>query len=539
VGRFAPSVGIDGWPKLPSERYSAKGHVRIDDSGYELRDIETAVGSGSLRIDGRLGAGPELYGTDVTLEADGPDGSIVGVPFDLSLLAEPFRVRGRVRWLESGVHFHDVRVDLGGHRADVEGVLGKWPKLVGTNLDVELSGPDPSLITDLAGLDELPAEPFEISGHFDGTPAHFSMKNFQASLGNSDLAGSFQADLTDKPDVQGEFTAERLDLRPWLGSLLEGAPEERAETDANRGDTSADDDGLLIPDTSLQLDWLHEVDADVRLTAKQVVTSGYPLSNFEIGVRLRDGSLAVEPLTVVGPHGGELAGSFSLEPIDDAHRLVVDLTGKHLRLGLWTEDQDPSVWAPLDVDLRLDGIGRTAHEIAGSANGRLIWINHGGRVKNSAFGLLTADVLVTLMNILNPFRKDEPYTDYECLVLLVEVEDGVALLDPLAARSDKMTIVGRGRINLKNENLNLVWASKPRKGLGLSASAITNSYIKLGGTLSKPALEIKPLDAVATTGVAVATVGLSILAKGFWDRVTAEKKVCKQALKELEKQSAP
>ena len=37
-------------------------------------------------------------------------------------------------------------------------MLGKWPKLVGTNLDVELSGPDPSLLTDLAGLDELPAE---------------------------------------------------------------------------------------------------------------------------------------------------------------------------------------------------------------------------------------------------------------------------------------------------------------------------------------------------------------------------------------------
>ena len=27
------------------------------------------------------------------------------------------------------------------------------------------------------------------------------------------------------------------------------------------------------------------------------------------------------------------------------------------------------------------------------------------------------------------------------------------------------------------------WATKPRKGVGLSTSAITNSYIKLAGTL--------------------------------------------------------
>jgi hypothetical protein len=85
--------------------------------------------------------------------------------------------------------------------------------------------------------------------------------------------------------------------------------------------------------------------------------------------------------------------------------------------------------------------------------------------------------------------------------------------------------------------LNLEWVTKPRKGLGLSASMITNPYIKLGGTLAEPRLEMKPLEALTTTGVAVATAGLSILGKGMWDRVTAERKVCKQAIKKAEKQA--
>jgi hypothetical protein len=66
----------------------------------------------------------------------------------------------------------------------------------------------------------------------------------------------------------------------------------------------------------------------------------------------------------------------------------------------------------------------------------------------------------------------------------------------------------------------------------------TNPYIKLGGTLSNPAVEIKPLEAVTSTGVAVATLGISILARGSNDCVSAERKVCARALKRIEKKAA-
>ena len=105
---------------------------------------------------------------------------------------------------------------------------------------------------------------------------------------------------------------------------------------------------------------------------------------------------------------------------------------------------------------------------------------------------------------------------------------------PLAIRLGKVTIVGEGKINLENEKVDLEWATKPRKGIGISASTLTNSYIKLGGTLSDPALQLQPLQAATTTGIAVATGGLSLLGRGLWDRVTAEKKVCAKALKQFE-----
>jgi hypothetical protein len=66
---------------------------------------------------------------------------------------------------------------------------------------------------------------------------------------------------------------------------------------------------------------------------------------------------------------------------------------------------------------------------------------------------------------------------------------------------------------------------------------ITNPYIKLGGTLTNPSIQIKELQAVASTGVAVATLGLSLVAKGMLDRVMADRDVCQDALTAIDAQS--
>ena len=94
-----------------------------------------------------------------------------------------------------------------------------------------------------------------------------------------------------------------------------------------------------------------------------------------------------------------------------------------------------------------------------------------------------------------------------------------------------MKIAGHGSIDFKTEKLNLNYAAKPRKGIGLSASTFTNPYIKLGGTLSDPKVTVKPLTAATATAAAITTGGLSILAKGFWDRFTSGKRACRKATK--------
>jgi hypothetical protein len=255
-------------------------------------------------------------------------------------------------------------------------------------------------------------------------------------------------------------------------------------------------------------------------------------------VKLVGGSLRVDLFTSTGQDGGKLVGLLALEPACDAYRIKARLALDNARVDLLSYGDDREFWPPMSVHFELSGQGRSAREVMAGLNGYAAVDEGSGRLNNSILNLVAADVIIELVEMLNPFRKNAPYTELECGVLVAVVKDGRVTLEPLAAQTDKVTIVGHGKINLQNEKLDFMWAAKPRKGFGVSASAITNRYLKLGGTLAEPALEVDPIGAATKTGAALATAGLSIVARGMWDRVTAERKVCKHARERLDEIAA-
>jgi hypothetical protein len=102
----------------------------------------------------------------------------------------------------------------------------------------------------------------------------------------------------------------------------------------------------------------------------------------------------------------------------------------------------------------------------------------------------------------------------------------------LVQQTDKLRIFANVNVDLKTEKLDASFKMTPRKGLGISLSGLVNPYIKLTGTLGKPALVLDPEGVFIEGGVAVATAGLSILAKSFKDRFLSEKDPCGKALAE-------
>jgi len=279
---------------------------------------------------------------------------------------------------------------------------------------------------------------------------------------------------------------------------------------------------------------LRRADADVDVSIGTLQLPVKVFRDVEIGARLVDGRLEVHRFAMVGHREGRGSGTLVLEPVGSDYRLHTVLDFDALRLDL--PDKDTAAAAlepPIDLDVRLEMLGNSPHAFATSANGLVQVVIGKGVMDNEALDLVTADILLTLLNAFNPFAKEDAVTELQCGVAQVVFEDGLATLDPMALQSDKMTMLGKGKIEFNTEKLDLQWVTKPRKGIGLSATMITNPYIKLGGTLSNPSVQLKGVEAVASTGVAVATLGLSLVARGMLDRVTAEKKVCKQALEQI------
>jgi len=156
-------------------------------------------------------------------------------------------------------------------------------------------------------------------------------------------------------------------------------------------------------------------------------------------------------------------------------------------------------------------------------------------VPNTAFTFFARDFITELANTINPFTKSDPYTNVTCTVVLLQLDDGVLNGSPAFVRqTEKLRIMANARVDLKTEKLDADFKMTPQKGLGLSISGLVNPYIKLTGTLGKPALVVDPESILIEGSVAVATAGISILAKSFKDRFLSGKDPCGKALAEAE-----
>jgi len=183
----------------------------------------------------------------------------------------------------------------------------------------------------------------------------------------------------------------------------------------------------------------------------------------------------------------------------------------------------------LDLEVQLSGEGTTLHEIMSSSNGNISGRQGAGQINMQAAGVLFSDLFTSILRTLNPLAETESVTTLECGVYEIDIVNGIATIEQMALQTERLTIVSSGNIDLSTEEIDLTLRTKTREGLGVSLGGVVNSFLKVGGTLSNPSLGVDAAGSVTTTGAAVATGGLSVLARGLWDRVSAEADICDQS----------
>jgi uncharacterized protein involved in outer membrane biogenesis len=531
LGRFLAAAGATPPAWIPAEPFTAAGRVRRVPTGVEIRDTRAEVGSLKLGASGTVGLGARLLGTDVRFEAEAPDTRVLSEVLGVTLPEGTLHAHGRALRVENDLRLEATEVSIGAARAEARGTFGVPAGLAGSDFEVSVEGPDlAAMLGPPTGLAPLPADPFALSAHLHGSPGRLTSDRFHGRLGRSDLEGSVSVRLGGKPFVEAQLRSKHLDTHRLRGESSRAPDAE--EKEAEPAKKTRVEDGRVIPDRLLSLEALRAVDGRLRLAVDEVTVPGVAFRDVEIAGELREGALTLDHVDGTVVTGGRVTGSLSLAPQGDGYRVQAKAQVLGARLVLSKDPESPASAPSLDCDYEVAAVGKSLREMAASADGHVLVVMGSGRVPN---GRMSSGVLSALIEALNPFRKSSPYTAFECGVAAAGIDDGKVVVEPIAFRTDKVTVVGDGKLDLGTEDIDLAWTIKPRRGVGVSRSSIANPYIRLGGTLAAPRVEVKPLSAVASTGAAVATLGLTVLFRGIYNRITAEKKVCVDALTEARK----
>jgi uncharacterized protein involved in outer membrane biogenesis len=249
----------------------------------------------------------------------------------------------------------------------------------------------------------------------------------------------------------------------------------------------------------------------------------------QVGFHLQDGALRIEPFKM-HDEPGSIDGELSLVPKNDGYALDVSMAidKVHLRL-MASKDQDSAELPPLGGKVTLQGEGNSLHAIMASSNGEISLRHGAGRVKDTGGSRLFGDILLEVLRTLNPLRRSDPYRTVDCGIYNVGIVDGVATINTMAMQTSRTTMVASGQVRLDTEKLAIAFRAKPREGIGIGVGTVTNSFLRLGGTLQSPRITLDARNSATATGAAVATGGLSLLARGLWDRVSAESSICEES----------
>jgi hypothetical protein len=522
VADLALLFGKEG---LPHEPMMLSGVLKPEGKGLQFRTQQGRMGDIRLDVDGHIADLEKPLTLDATFDIGLPSLTLLGFLTPQANLPDlPFTAVGQLLNQQGKTELQNVRLTLGEFAAEVEGQLYHDQRF---DLVIEAGGPDASQLEQLLGPTLAPVT-FSLRTHLAGNHEAFGVRDIDAQLGKSRLSGDLQIGLGTPKTVSGSLASPFLDLS-WRNIEKEEGPPAVSEPPS----------AYVFDDTPVMWIGDYGVDADVALSVTELDLGNTQLYDIELGFLLSRHRLELAPFSFRGERGGMFHGHSVLDASGARPTLDVDMGGEDLRLGLTAAPgQDKETLPPLELVLSLHGSGVTRREMASGLDGKARLYLGSGEIANTGISFLFSDFLTELFQALNPLAETSEYTRLECAVWAADIVAGRVAVDPMITNMEDFTILSKGNVNLQTEKIDLSFNTKPRKGLGITPGTVINTLIKVGGTLNKPAIEIDPAGAIVSGGTAIATAGLSILAKGFSDRFLSSKDPCGDARKELAKRDA-
>jgi len=425
-----------------------------------------------------------------------------------------------------------------GGRFDLDGVnLKAWPR----DADVAIKGSvkdvagNPRLDLDVAlaaktlrQLDKtLPdAGPVSVSAKVRSRGKVVEIRDLVAKVGKSDLSGSVTVDTSGElPRVSAKLRASVIDLAELVPPADKSDTGAAAEMPRKR---------KIFPGDPLPLDALKKANGNIELAVDRLITPKLTLYKVNVAARLDNGNLTVKPAAHIA--GGTVGATIGIDARTKPAKFTVDVDAKKVSIGALTKEIrgfETSKGLDSNLKMKLSGQGDSVRALMGGLDGDIRLEIGEGHLNNDVLDRVGAGLLTQIIGIAVPTDEKDKTTTFNCGVVRFAVKEGDAIADEtLVMETDKVLLKGGGLIDLKTEDLDLGASLAARKGIRIGAGTLS-SLVRVKGTLAEPQLgtDLKRMVKTgAKVGIAVATVGLSLLAESVYGYISEDDHPCQTAL---------
>jgi hypothetical protein len=439
------------------------GSVRFND---RLRKIEADLKLIEAEAAGFLDA-------PVKLKAEG---SYQKQPLRLSLSG------GSYQNLRSSTEPYPLHIDLavGQLKAMLKGTLIGPLEMRGEDVTLSIQGDDMSKLYPIIRLVFPKTPPYRLTGRLKHEGEVWSFSNFSGRVGDSDLSGNIHVDTAPKrPKLKADLVSNLLDfddLAGFIGGTPSAGSGETASAEQKKKAADRQQSDRLFPDQQYDLERLNAMDAHVRLRAKKILAPKLPIDNLDGVLHLQDGVLRFTPAAFGVADGRmEIYSTFDASKRPSKVRIDARMRRLDLRRFMPQSSFAQKTLSPISGRVMLSGTGESFRELMATASGNTFLAMTGGEISGRLIELAGLDVAESMVSLV---RGDNPIP-VRCALLDFEGNNGQMAVNTMVFDTSDTVIYGEGRVDLRNEKVDIVVLPVPKDFSPLSL----RSYIRASGPL--------------------------------------------------------
>jgi len=406
-------------------------------------------------------------------------------------------------------------------------------------MDATARGPDMAQLFPITGVALPNTPPYNLKGRLSRDDEVWRVNGLSGRVGDSDMAGAVAVTVRKpRPVLKANLVSRRLDFDD-LGAIFGAAPK------AGKGETASPEQAAMaarlkaehrfIPDAPLDMRRIRAMDADVTYRAASIRDAPVQLSSGSVRVRLDDGLLRADPLSVQMPRG-KVEGHVNLNARGATPVSEMDLRLTNARIETLvpvTYEGGAPITGAIVGHARLTGAGNSLHKAFAAANGQVTVAAPGGEIRK-AFAELAGTNVIKGLGLLH--KTDT--TPVRCAMANFRTRNGVMTADNIVLDTGPVLITGSGTIDLGRETLDVRMQGHDKK---FRFGRLTLP-VRAQGPIMAPKLSVEPGKAILQGGAAL-TLGAVLsplaLVLPFIDPGLAKDANCGALLAEAGQHGAP